>query len=303
MAFLLKIWNIINFGLYIYVLIEFIRTVYPKHYDIYFNNLKNQIISFLGSCVYSFIYFYSRIQLIHAQIHLAIQMITTDPCILYIKNYFNKDEKNENNEIIIEILKEGIEIDNCIINDFGLVKNNKYDLVVCSYGLNKLIFHTLPECFNYIGNSTYEITDFCFIQTNINFRNGETIQIDFKNEKYNYYIVNNIFNRVFILYFLKTYYQTFINKFSNEYILDYNISIIDQNANMITLDNTKTIQIQKTNYIIIDEMEKNDIKKKSKNETNDLIKNDIPDILFQAYERKITDSLLFYKQNEDYIEL
>ena len=70
--------------------------------------------------------------------------------------------------------------------------------------------------------------------------------INLKNNKYNYYIVNNCLNQLFLKYYLKNVLKTQINPDT----FDYKLSIIDNNVNIMTLLPNQYIIIMEDDYQI-----------------------------------------------------
>jgi hypothetical protein len=95
-------------------------------------------------------------------------------------------------------------------------------------------------------------------------------------------MVNNWIDDLFILHLLKLYYK--MEHYSNEYLLNYRLSIIDQDVNIIDVDNTDIIHFELNKYVI---------KKKTQNTC----------VLKEAMNRKITASMTFNNDlDEDIIE-
>jgi hypothetical protein len=79
---------------------------------------------------------------------------------------------------------------------------------------------------------------------------GKRIKVDFKTDKYNFYIANNVLDEKFMKYFLLNYYDHEIKEeWSNDVCKDMVISIIDQNIKQFEFSiRGDYIHITKTNY-------------------------------------------------------
>ena len=74
------------------------------------------------------------------------------------------------------------------------------------------------------------------------------INLKSENERYNYYLVDNIINKKFMIYYLIEFYNEDFSKSPDKFIL----KLIDHNVNSFEIDITDTsnyIQIKKDGYI------------------------------------------------------
>jgi hypothetical protein len=103
--------------------------------------------------------------------------------------------------------------------------------------VNKIIYYSIPQDFNYIK------TNFKFIVIQLLHQNI-TNNIVLSNNKYNYYIINNLINDKFLLYFLNNVENYNITK-----LTDYNLQIMDHNINQFSLSPTDNLLFNKDDYI------------------------------------------------------
>lgn len=103
--------------------------------------------------------------------------------------------------------------------------------------VNKIIYYSIPNDFNYIK------TNFKFIVIQLLHQNI-TNNIVLSNNKYNYYIVNNLINDKFLLYFLNN-----VDNYNITKLTDYNLQIMDHNINQFSLSPSDTLLFNKEDYI------------------------------------------------------
>ena len=121
-------------------------------------------------------------------------------------------------------------------NYSGLVlmdKNNETKRV------NNVFYTSFPTTFD------YKVSNISFMSIELEYEN-KIHSINLKNNKYNYYIVNNCLNKMFFKYYIKNVLKTQIN--TDDF--DYKLSIIDNNVNMITLLPNQYILILEDDYQI-----------------------------------------------------
>lgn len=71
--------------------------------------------------------------------------------------------------------------------------------------------------------------------------NDISISVDMTTEKYNYLIIDNVFDSNFIKYFLKKYHNNIYNKLSDNDLSSYKIKIINHNINVLEFTNKPVI--------------------------------------------------------------
>jgi hypothetical protein len=97
--------------------------------------------------------------------------------------------------------------------------------------------------------TSYELSNIKFMLLEIKV-NDAAYKLDLKTDKYNYYVVGNVFDKQFFIYFLKNYH---LHNFTNDeidQITKLDIKIIDQNVNIkeMEITDTRFITIKKDEY-------------------------------------------------------
>jgi hypothetical protein len=124
--------------------------------------------------------------------------------------------------------------------DYIVVSLHKYDKE-----LNEMYIHKYI-CSNLTNNLNLEESDLRFISLSVNY-NGEEYKLELRNNKINYYVVNNVINKLFVKYYLENIYK--IKGLSNE--IKYDIHLIDNEVNIKNLTEEYSIVIYKDHYTII----------------------------------------------------
>jgi hypothetical protein len=87
----------------------------------------------------------------------------------------------------------------------------------------------------------------------IYYPNDINFKIQFYNEDYNYFMVDNLLDNNFMKYFLTKHYSNEINKYQIKDIHNYEkIYIIDQNADFVNVNRYQAILIHNSNIEIIE---------------------------------------------------
>ena len=121
-------------------------------------------------------------------------------------------------------------------NYSGLVLMDKNTETKC---VNNVFYTSFPTTFD------YKLSNISFMSIELEHEN-KIHSINLKNNKYNYYIVNNCLNKMFFKYYIKNVLKTQINTDT----FDYKLSIIDNNVNIITLLPNQYILILEDDYQI-----------------------------------------------------
>lgn len=147
------------------------------------------------------------------------------------------------------------------VNDLNLfIKNEEplvYNLMIIGIysqtkwqQMNMLIFRQLQindTLIDFTNINTYETTNYKFIALVLT-HETKIYQIQLQTSEYNYYVVDNIIDKVFLQNYLfnvlNVNIETNINNFT------YSLEIMDENVNMFTLNETQSIIFKKDNYII-----------------------------------------------------
>jgi len=204
--------------------------------------LKN----FMVSLSYNVIYIYSKAQILFMKYNKKInEFIESNPSLLKIKNDFNlliQSTKYRVNKL--EFIKNGNLIENKSTDyDFAIYSDLKIN-TICE---NKKIFQNNEQL-----TEDYEISNIQFMLIELLVGEKKTFKITLKNEKYNFYIVENMLSKDFFTYYLKNIHD---DKFdlTEESIKEdkITIKIIDHDVNKIEFDLTdknEYIIIEKTSY-------------------------------------------------------
>jgi len=112
---------------------------------------------------------------------------------------------------------------------------------------NKIILHSLPESYE------YTLCNYSFISVNVSIISNNssnptealTYSITLSNNAYNYYVVNNLFNNSVIIYLINTQHHILYNVDTK-----YTITLIDNNANIVTISDTEEFVLNETDYTI-----------------------------------------------------
>jgi hypothetical protein len=204
----------------------------------------------LINATYRLIYLYSKGQIylykMNKHIHKLIEKTSLQHPELYnlIKKYIESIKENKRNTV------EYILNDTCVgvfpLDDINLHKEIDYDFMIINEKLrenkyvNKRIVGKKDKWTNVFEESNIK---FMLIEILVN---NKIIKVDFKTDKYNFYIVNNVFNETFLKYFLKTYY---FDEVKESILDDATIVVLDEDINKISYQiNTDYIHITKTNY-------------------------------------------------------
>lgn len=212
----------------------------------YINSVKNilttKITSLMITLGYNCLYIYSLGNIQFNKINRQFILLLS-----YLKENKILTEKivhmlvliDENGNKINAILKNNIEFIKLECNKHnysGLVLMDKNNETKC---VNNVFYTSFPTTFD------YKLSNISFMSIELEHEN-KIHSINLKNNKYNYYIVNNCLNKMFFKYYIKNVLKTQIN--TNTF--DYKLSIIDNNVNIITLLPNQYILILEDDYQI-----------------------------------------------------
>jgi hypothetical protein len=280
---------------YIYFKPIFLKNTYLNNYVQ--TNFKNTLINL----TYTYIYYYSRVQLYLIQFNIIKKKV-----IKFISSNIFKKNASENYEIIKNgkiqtITKQILDNDTDLINSCHLIIYSDYTENDDNQCINKIVLH--PKAYN--SSNDYTTTNYSFIQSNIVFEDGTEIDLKFKNENYNYYIVGNIINKKFILYFLRKHYTNHVKDFSDNFITNYKIKIIDQNINILQVNDNEVLEMKQDNYTIYKEDCKEEIAMSYNINLEQAYHHDIDCLKYPMDNKKISDSLCFTNSDdtEDYLKI
>ena len=215
----------------------------------YINSVKNilttKITSLMITLGYNCLYIYSlgniQFNKINRQFILLLSYLKENKILTetIIINTFILIDANGNkiNEIMSN--KNNIEFIKLECNKHnysGLVLMDKNTETKC---VNNVFYTSFPTTFD------YKLSNISFMSIELEHEN-KIHSINLKNNKYNYYIVNNCLNKMFFKYYIKNVLKTQINTDT----FDYKLSIIDNNVNIITLLPNQYILILEDDYKI-----------------------------------------------------
>ena len=215
---------------------DYFTRTYPQEYE-----------NFLFSVSYNLIYLFSKCQILANKTCGKIQaFINKNPHLKKISDivYKKNIEQNQiykidqNGEIVNNYSSDNFEYDNKCI--YILADNEKKSETGC---VNMEIFQKQPML------TSYELSNIKFMLLEIKV-NDAAYKLDLKTDKYNYYVVGNVFDKQFFIYFLKNYH---LHNFTNneiDQITKLDVKIIDQNVNIkeMEITDTRFITIKKDEY-------------------------------------------------------
>jgi hypothetical protein len=152
------------------------------------------------------------------------------------------------NEIII-IDSNGNELCNLYIKNKDIIENDYSNIDYA--GLILLDKDIDINCVNHVfykkipNNIDYKVSKLKFMSIELDYNNNKYL-IELKSSDKNYYIVNNYLNEFFFKYYIKNILNLKIDQDN----FDYNVTIIDNDVNIINLLPHQTIKINEDNYEI-----------------------------------------------------
>lgn len=163
----------------------------------------------------------------------------------FLLNYFGEPVE----EVTVAYVKEGIKIGDATdeIHD--------YDFIVYKKGIHLQII-PYPERLNLFEDNIRELSKIRFLALGLKI-GSDTLEISFFEENsYNYYLVGNKIDKNLLKYIINTHYSDgFVTMFGNDFSIldtcDYELSIIDHNANFLTINKSDSIIIEQSEYHII----------------------------------------------------
>jgi hypothetical protein len=202
------------------------------------NNYPNQHNDFLLTIFFNVIYVYSYLQM---------------GCMRYASFLFHFTTKKQNSRL--EFIKNGeivVSLSNEKYNyptdyDFALY----WDYECSSYPNVKIIRNNVDLEENLLN---YEPSNIKFLLVEIFFVN-KSVKCDLSTKNFNFYIKDNIFDISFFTYYLRYLHPEKICLQNNDELKIMEIHIIDDNANITTIDftkdNSQIILLNKNEYEII----------------------------------------------------
>ena len=253
----MTIYNAVAYGMCFHMFMSYFC---PSHYKSFFVNATFQTILFYSKC--------------EMCIKHNIRVIQNFPPIHFILNKI--DDYSIQNVIDIEFIKDGLPIfttnkaglvstiidldpDFCIYSDYSEYSTNKK--------INKMIFNKDDN--NTIDDFDYKLCTYSFISITMIVDSGlgddaselppatmefnrsptarsESYPLTFSSELYNYYLVNNTFNKKVLFYLLNKQHGV---KYDTS-LFTYKLNIIDDNVNMISLSEKEILILKEDTYEI-----------------------------------------------------
>jgi len=202
--------------------------------------------SFVVEISYNCIYLFSKLQIfISNSTEKLNNMIDNNNTLLKIKNGI-KNLLKPGIPIAHEFIKDGKQIDlfneNEVDYDFSIVswvdETNNYVNKKLVYDKEQSILSLSSKC------------DIKFILIEIKIGNANPYKIDLKTDKFNYYLVENKFNKQFFIFYLQNYLEIKEIKYHEK----INLKIIDQDVNTFEMeftDKNESFVLEKNGYKFI----------------------------------------------------
>ena len=219
-----------------------------KVFNISFQNdyIKHKLTQLMISLGYNFLYIFSlctiKFNIIKNKINKPFILLSS-----YLIENKILTEKRINMLVLID--ENGNEINKILKNNIEFIKleckKHNYsglflmDENVETKCVNNVFYTSFPTTLD------YKVSKISFMSVELEYENKFHL-ITLKNNKYNYYIVNNCLNQLFFKYYIKNVLKMQINTDT----FDYKLSIIDNNVNIITLLPNQYILIMEDDYKI-----------------------------------------------------
>lgn len=216
------------------------------------------------NALYKVIYVYSKLQLLCVKLNrqlFAMLLIVSDNSSKLLNKYnisikttplhqvdfYNNGNligsKKFNNELKLTTdieLKQ--ELENVFSKPYNFIIYSDLSNLNKDHLVNKVVYAALPT------NVYYQVSNVKFIGL-ILFYEDTDITVDLSTNEYNFYVVNNIFDRNFIIFFIKNVLKH--HCIDNKNTFQYKLTLYDQNAEIKTLDESDAIIIHKDTYEIV----------------------------------------------------
>jgi len=210
-----------------------------------FNSLTYNLNSQIINIAHNSIYFFSFCQIYLYKFNK------------YINHHFLSFEKylKDKGWIVPVIIKKFIILDiNGNIKRTIFIKEEYEHSITESYDVlsdeSFILCDNNNGCINYVidkyfTTSKYELSNIKFLSIELNYNDNKYL-INLKDNKNNYYVVNNCFDKTFFKYYAKNILKLNID----EYKFDYTITIIDDNVKIINVLPCQSIKINLNDYQI-----------------------------------------------------
>jgi hypothetical protein len=232
--------NIIKTGLLCILLNDYLKRNYPERY--------NEV---LITASFELIHFYSKGQIVYKKFITQLKtVIDANPQLKKIINDIYK--KNVQRNEIYQIKKDAIHIKYYTDNNETYFEPDKNSIYLFSDNenaiehncANRIILHSQPF------SGKYEVSNVQFMLVEVKI-NDVAYKINLKTDKFNYYIVDNIFDLKFFKYYFYNYQVCKLTTEEKDAIDKIVVKIIDQNVNTreFEISDDKFIIIKKDDYI------------------------------------------------------
>lgn len=211
------ILNLFGAAVFLYASSEIFRMKYPTQYS-----------TFIVNGLYGGIYCFSKLQMFYWKLLFYTDCLSKELYpFLFEHDESCKYEFISNNKVIQTV------------NTIDDIQIEQFDFILCSEPsktnkdvVNFKILDSVPT-----NKPCFEESTVKFIMAELSV-NGQ--KLEFKSNKYNYYITDNVFDAKFVRYFLNKHY-----KIDSD---NYEIYIIDHNVNQITLCASESIHLRADGY-------------------------------------------------------
>ena len=223
----------------VFFLNDYFKRNYPQEYE-----------NFIVELSMKMIYIYSKIQIIYNKFSNKVKSyINENQIILTQKVVKNEIYQIQNGDIYKKFSAQNV-LEQFI--NYNLFEDFNNNLFIYSDNINPLEHNCINKVILNENNISlkYDISTIKFMLLEVSI-NNKTYKITLKSDTYNYYIVDNVFDKKFFIYYLKNHNtDTLYNEDMNTVKDKINIKLIDNNVNVRELEITdeKNIVIKKDSY-------------------------------------------------------
>jgi hypothetical protein len=218
---------------------DYFKRNYPQEYE-----------NFVVSLSMKMIYMYSKLQIVYYNFSNKVNSYINENKI----NIFSNVVKNEIYQIKNGDIYKKFSAPNVLeqFANYNLFEDFKYNLFVYSDNINPLEHNCINKVILNENNISlkYDISTIKFMLLEA-IINSKTYKITLKSDTYNYYIVDNVFDKKFFIYYLKNHNRDTITNEDIDTLKDkINIKLIDNNVNVkeVEITDDKFIIIKKDSY-------------------------------------------------------
>jgi hypothetical protein len=233
-------------------LLTFLQTIFTIFFvnDYFKRNYPQEYENFIVELSMKMIYIYSKTQIIYNNCSTKINSyINENQIILTQKVVKNEIYQIQNGDIYkkfssVNVLEQFV--------NFNLFEDFNNNLFIYSDNINPLEHNCINKVIMNENNISlkYDISTIKFMLLEVSI-NNKTYKITLKNDSYNYYIVDNVFDKKFFIYYFKNHNTDTLSNEDIDTIKDkIIIKLIDNNVDVRELEITdeKNIVIKKDSY-------------------------------------------------------